>query len=295
MTSLADSLHLEPHPLGFREAQPKPTAQELAAFYNDKYYSDQSTFYYRELTEDEHLNKVIAPDEALTYAGNVSHKHVLEIGCGEGFFMERFHQHGWQVTGLDFTSDGVSHFHPHLAEHVVLGDIYDSLQSPTVTGQQYGLIACNHVIEHVSDPVKLLTLVKPLLAPGGVCRFVVPNDESAFHYAMVDKQLAPPDFWVALPDHLCYFNADSFQNLIRSSGFEVVDLLADFPIELFMWNPDTNYKRDDSKGKNCHLTRMAIENFIAKQGIDKLTAFRRGSAHAGIGRSLIAYCQLAGG
>ena len=53
-----------------------------------------------------------------------------------------------------------------------------------------------------------------------------------------------------------------------------------------------NYQADETRGKNCHFARVMVENMMTSASIQKLLAFRKGCAAAGIGRNLIVYCGL---
>jgi hypothetical protein len=121
---------------------------------------------------------------------------------------------------------------------------------------------------------------------------VVPNDNSYLQKEIVRQGFAKPDYWISDPEHQSYFNAESFRNVLEHSGFQIQSMLGDFPIDLFLFNPDSNYMLDGSKGKKCHFARVMVGNTIASQSIEKLIAFREGCAKAGIGRDLIAYCKI---
>ena len=73
--------------------------------------------------------------------------------------------------------------------------------------------------------------MKPLLTDRGVLIVTFPNDFSDIQKLSVDLE-KNNEYWVASPDHISYFNKDSFQNLAESLGFKVVLLFAEFPIEI---------------------------------------------------------------
>jgi len=273
---------------GYFEVVPRPTPDELAAYYRAQYYGGTPQ-YTRTYTPEELAHKTLAADEAARFAPPLG--ALLEVGFGEGFFLAGFRARGWRVRGLDFTDEGLRAFHPELAPDVALGDVFALLDGEIASGRHYELVACNNVLEHVLDPERLLRAMHALVAPGGVCRLQVPNDGSWLHCELVARGHADPAFWVHVPDHLNYFTPPSLQKLLARCGWAIVDVLGDFPIELFLLNPDSNYERDRSKGRNCHFARVAVERLLRDRSIDELIAFRRGCAHAGLGRNLIAYVR----
>lgn len=276
--------------LGYREISPKPSAEELGKYYNQKYFANPDTQYQPSYAPDELRHKYIRCREAEFFKPDV--KTVLDIGCGEGFTLDYFSKKGCKVKGLDYTLDGVNHFFPELKPYVHGGNLFEEIEKLTLNHETADLVICENVLEHVIDPIGLMTSIKKLMAPGSVCRLVVPNDFSLLQNHLVKVGLASADYWVAYPDHLNYFNLHSFKNLLKSFDFKIIEILTDFPIDLFLMNPDTNFKQTPSKGRNCHLTRVTFENMLADQSIKQLIDYRKGCAEAQIGRNLIAYCRI---
>lgn len=280
--------------LGFAEVEPKPTAEDLRAHYRARYFAaaESNNQYAHPYTDEELRHKSIVGREALLYVDQQA-SCVLELGVGEGFFLRHFDELGWEVHGVDFTDDGLRAHTPQLLGKVHIGDMFDYVDDLCRQGRRFDLIACNNILEHVIDPLAALKKIRSLLSPRGVCRIVVPNDGSWLQHEIVRRKYAQADFWVSPPEHLSYFTIDTLRRTLESEGFSVIDMLADFPIDLFLLNPDTNYMSDRSKGRNCHFVRTAFESSLAEIDFDKLIAFRRGCAQAGIGRNAIAYSRAA--
>jgi 2-polyprenyl-3-methyl-5-hydroxy-6-metoxy-1,4-benzoquinol methylase len=219
---------------------------------------------------------------------------MLEVGFGEGFFLDWFARRGWAVEGVDFTDDGLKAFFPELSERVRVGDAFSLLDAVIARGESYDLVVCNNVVEHVLDPQGLLQRLRRIVARGGMLRLAAPNDGSWLHHEIVERGMADPAFWVATPDHLSYFNTETLPRILTGNGWEVVELLGEFPIDLFLLDPDTAYTRDRGKGRGCHFARVAFEMGLWKRGsIEAVLDFRRGCAKAGVGRNLIAYARPA--
>lgn len=285
--------NLDRHELGYWRIQPSPTLEELRAFYLDKYYpkqeADQKVLQYAsdyDALELEH--KRIAGLEALRVLDRPPGT-LLEIGVGEGFFLDEFHRAGWTIQGVDFTSDAVDKWKPHLAGSVIAADIGAFLAARSAAGDRFDLIALNNVIEHVLDPVALMGQIRNLLAPGGVARVAMPNEASWIQSRAVALGHAEDQFWVMPPEHLNYFDIASGARLLQHCGFRIADLLADFPIDLFLLSKDTAYTLNRGIGRAAHEVRLRFETELARRSIDQLIAFRKGCATSGVGRNLIFY------
>ena len=73
-----------------------------------------------------------------------------------------------------------------------------------------------------------------------------------------------------------------------------MDLLGEFPIDIFLLNPDTNYVLDKKHGRKCHFARVAFELELAERSLGDFVVFRRACAEAGLGRNLVAYVRPSG-
>ena len=69
-------------------------------------------------------------------------------------------------------------------------------------------------------------------------------------------------------------------------------LLAELPIEIFLYHRESNYLKNRAVGFQSHRTRIEIKNMLAKRSIQELVAFREGCCRAGLGRVVTAYCSL---
>ncbi|HTK36458.1 MAG TPA: class I SAM-dependent methyltransferase [Caulobacteraceae bacterium] len=282
-------------PGGWFEIEPKPSAEALSAYYNDKYYGadDGRGQYAHAYTDEELEHKRLAAAEAEQVWGRPPGR-LLEVGFGEGFFLDWFAARGWRVEGIDFTDAGLRAFFPALVDRVTVGDAFALLDVVIARGEVYDLVVCNNVIEHVLDPQALLQRLRRIVAPDGMLRLAAPNDGSWLHQEVVARGLADPAFWVAVPDHLSYFDADTLPRALAANGWTVEELLGEFPIDLFLLDPDTAYTRDRSKGRGCHFARVAFEMGLWKRrSLQAVLEFRRGCARAGTGRNLIAYARPA--
>ena len=158
-------------PEGYFEISPRPSSEELAAYYRDKYFGsrDGRTPYAHGYTPEELAHKRLQPAETERVWGKAPGR-MLEVGVGEGFSLEYFLARGWDARGLDFTDDGVREFFPHLSERLVLGDAFTLLDQVIAGGETFDLVICNNVLEHVIDPMGLLDRLKAIVAPGGLAR-----------------------------------------------------------------------------------------------------------------------------
>jgi 2-polyprenyl-3-methyl-5-hydroxy-6-metoxy-1,4-benzoquinol methylase len=285
------SVGLVTHPDGWRTIEPKPSAEELKAFYSSQYFQQSHGLYTQAYSETEiaHrdllarlLLRALAEGRGRSAAGS----RLLEIGCGEGWLLAAARREGYDVEGLDFSDDGLKRFHPDLLDHVKIGDAFENLDRLIAAGAKVDACVMEHVLEHVRDPEPLLARLPHLLKPGGVVAITVPNDFSAVQMAARTAGHVDREFWVVPPQHLSYFNADNLPCFLRRMGFEVRLAYASFPIDLFLLHPGSNYIADPTAGKPAHRARMAIDLVIAERGLDAYLNLARALLTCGLGRSL---------
>jgi SAM-dependent methyltransferase len=88
---------------------------------------------------------------------------MLDVGCGSGGYSQLFFQAGAELVSLDLE------VHPALAPQVrrrlVLGDV----QSLPLSSEQFDVVFCASLIEHVANPGRLAQELYRVLRTGGWC------------------------------------------------------------------------------------------------------------------------------
>ncbi|MDH4480565.1 MAG: class I SAM-dependent methyltransferase [Rhodoferax sp.] len=136
---------------------------------------------------------------------------LLDVGCGDGAFLEAAQAAGWHVTGIDFDAKAVAAARLRGVQ-VICGDL-DVLKD-NAGGYEY--ITCSHVIEHVHNPSRLMSQMRVLLAPNGRLWLQTPNLESIGHsiFGVNWRDLDPPR-------HLCLFTPKCLRMLVNASGLHI--------------------------------------------------------------------------
>jgi len=280
---------------GYFEVIPKPTEEELKAYYQEKYYQDAHGNYEKNYEGSEKsyfYNKVYQKNYIIHKLCNRKNdKSILDIGCGEGFTLNYYKQKGWNVTGIDFSSFGIKANNPQLLPYFKQGNIFEEINKLIENNKEFNVVWLDNVLEHVIDPQKLIQQCYFLTKRGGVFVVEVPNDYSDFQKALLNSKVINKKYWEAYPDHLSYFSYSSLQNLCESIGWKTGKIISDFPIEWFLSNEKSNYI-NNKVGKEAHKSRVFIENFLhnnQEQNMDNLIDFYESMAKIGQGRQIIGF------
>jgi 2-polyprenyl-3-methyl-5-hydroxy-6-metoxy-1,4-benzoquinol methylase len=139
---------------------------------------------------------------------------LLDLGCGEGQFLEFARRAGWTVTGVDFDRKAVESARSRGLD-IRLGGV-DALGAD----ERFDGITMSHVIEHVHDPLATLAACRKLLEPGGWIWVQTPNIDALGHTAYRQN-------WRGLepPRHLVLFTPVSLGKALQDNGFTDVTTL----------------------------------------------------------------------
>jgi SAM-dependent methyltransferase len=278
------------HKDGWRSIEPAPTPEELKAFYSGAYFQDSHGTYAQAYSDEELKHRALLADLMLHALGEArgteARGGLLEIGCGEGWFLKAALAAGYEARGLEFSDYGLKRFNPALAHRVDFGDAFGALDRLIEARAQVDVCVMEHVLEHVADPQALLARLPAVLAPDGVVAITVPNDFSAVQLRARALGHLDRDFWVAPPQHLNYFNAENLPRLLERMGFEVLGGYASFPIDWFLFHPGSNYVRTPESGKAAHEARMALDLAMAEHGMAAFHGLAQALLACGAGRSI---------
>lgn len=142
-------------------------------------------------------------------------KTILEIGCGEGLFLQHALQQGHECVGLDFNRGAVEKARATLkAERIYAWTLEEfTAHFPNV---HFDAICLYHVLEHVERPLAFILQIKALLCERGLICFAVPNPQrfSLLH--------GPREPWDYPSHHLTRWTKKSVQALLHHAGLEPV-------------------------------------------------------------------------
>ncbi|HWA91630.1 MAG TPA: class I SAM-dependent methyltransferase [Rhizomicrobium sp.] len=287
--------HVEGHDIldcgtcGFKHAVPLPEPTALEREYRETYYADEKPTFLAHAGEDQDWAKLAQTDRLEIFEQHLpsSRRRLLDIGSGPGFFLQTAQARGWNVKGIEPSRQAAAHARG-LGVAVVEG-FFNEDTAPTLG--RFDVVHLNNVLEHIPDPIALLSLARGLLEPGGLVCVNVPNDFSPFQLA-ADAAAGTGEWWLAPPHHLNYFDFDSLSALLERLGFDALERTTSFPMEAFVMMGE-NYVGDGALGRACHAKRKRFDLALDAAGLKTARrAFYRALAEAGIGREAVVIARL---
>lgn len=202
---------------------PIPSEKQIANYYPEDYriYKDsvkvkkysaikkailKRKFNYKHLKQPV-LMKILAPILSLFFHRNSLRFSLpgrsLDIGCGNGYLLQKLSDIGWLAEGVEFNGHAVRNCRS-LGFTVHHGD----LSSAKFDDESFNLITTSHVIEHVPDPDGFLVEISRVLEPGGQLLIRTPNGK-----ALGRKWFGK--YWYAddVPRHLIIFTVTNLNAL----------------------------------------------------------------------------------
>lgn len=275
---------------GYYSVKDLPTTEELENFYSNKYYQDNVGNHLHQYSQEELTffeNKAKVAEYILR---DIKVQTLLDVGTGEGFFANYFYNQKWDVTTLDYSDYGIATHNPQIKHTILKDDIFKSIQNIIKKTHTYGIVNLSNVLEHVINPISLLSDLKYLLDENSFLRISVPNDFSNFQNFLMNEKYTT-NTWVKIPNHLHYFTFESLEKLLDSCGYDIHTSIGEFPIEVFLANEASNYAHDRTVGKSAHNARIKTDNFLFTQGINEYIDYFKSSAKIGFTRQVVIYAQ----
>ena len=149
---------------------------------------------------------------------SMSPRRVFELGCGNGSIANVLAQNGWEVFGVDPSSEGIAQANSRYPDlKLYEGSAYDDLSG------QYGrfpVVTSLEVVEHVYFPRRWAASLFALLEPGGTAIVSTPYHGYWKNLAIALTGKMDAHF-TALWDHghIKFWSIATLGELLREAGF----------------------------------------------------------------------------
>ena len=138
---------------------------------------------------------------------------LLDIGCGNGYFLSFMQKIGWRVSGVD-----IDHEAARLAREAYKIPVFvGTLDKAGFSDRSFDAVTMSHVIEHAPAPVDLLMESYRIISRGGYLCIATPNFKSLGHSIFRRN-------WFALdpPRHLYLWTPGALYKAVEKAGFRIL-------------------------------------------------------------------------
>ena len=179
-----------------------PREQELFDFYENSYVR---TNYFSSITIKRY-NELLDLFEKYRKTNNL-----LDVGSGNGFFLEIAKARGWNVYGTELTNQAVKE-----CENKGFQMKKGSLNEVDFKADQFDVITSFEVIEHINNPKEIVKEMHRILRTNGYIYITTPNFNSVLRYRLKSRYDV-----IEYPNHLCYYTKKTLRLLFMNAGFSV--------------------------------------------------------------------------
>jgi len=183
------------------------------SFVVDRLLSDNYANYYdqEDLAEWRRLGAVDKCSNILRLCGNIAHRNILEIGCGDGAILERLSTLGFgsSFTGLEISASAAERVQKRNVANLNV-QLFGGYEV-SFPEQYFDLAIMSHVIEHVEYPRKL---IREAARVAKVVFVEVPLE---------DNWRLSNDFVFDRVGHINFYNPKTIRHLVQSCGMTIMD------------------------------------------------------------------------
>jgi 2-polyprenyl-3-methyl-5-hydroxy-6-metoxy-1,4-benzoquinol methylase len=144
---------------------------------------------------------------------NPFEKTLIEIGGGNGFFLEEALGMGFKsVVEIEPSVNAYNSAKPNLRQYFIV----DMLKPGLIGDKVADIVVIFHVLDHLTDPADVLSLIYKMLKPGGSICIAVHNINSFSAKVLGSKS---PIFDV---EHTYLYSKKTIKKLLKDAGFKKV-------------------------------------------------------------------------
>jgi SAM-dependent methyltransferase len=183
---------------------------------------------------------------------------LLDVGCSIGLFLDLARERGWHGVGIELAPRARS-----LARERGLQVLDVPFAEAGFAPESFDAVALLSVLEHTTDPRRMLVECGRVLGPGGALYVIVPNVESLACRVLRERARTFDG-----RNHLVYFSRSTLTDLLDRMGFETahmttrVSSLVPVLTHLAYEEPYGEARTDDDR-----LTRWVAEHGSQVEGV----------------------------
>jgi len=206
---------------GLLVQNPQPSDDQLAAIYGANYFigSSENDRLAPHFDLVKRATAALQLDDIAAYlrklGPDAAHPSLLEVGCGRGNMLLEARNRGYEVYGLEFSTDAARVANRKLEADVVR---VGAIDKGTFPEQSFDVCILADVIEHVRDPAGFLQIISRLLKPGGIVFIATPSIESW------SARLLGWNWMEYKPEHLFFFDPGTIARLLENAGFGHIEI-----------------------------------------------------------------------
>ncbi len=186
----------------------------------------------------------------------ISKGRLLEIGSALGYFLEAARRRGWEVYGVEVSSGGVRHCKERYGIDAFCGEIKEA----GIPSGYFDCIVILHTLEHVYDPMEVISECYRVLRPGGLLVIEIPYLKS------VDDRGS--NVLDDIPMHLNFFTVETLEMLLNRAGFVCLEIAKGENLQVYAKRAVNSQSiNDKSKAVSVYERMLSTGEEFFKKGL----------------------------
>ena len=158
---------------------------------------------------------------------NLQGKKVVDIGCGGGILAESIAQSGADATGIDLSEKALKVAELHALE-VGANLTYRSISAEALAAEQpeqYDVVTCMEMLEHVPDPASVVQACAKLCKPGGTLFFSTLNrSPKSYLFAIIGAEYILKLLPKGTHEYAKFIKPSELVAFTRNAGLEMIGI-----------------------------------------------------------------------
>ncbi len=154
-------------------------------------------------------------------------KKVLDVGCGGGILAESLSKAGGIVTGIDLSNKALKVAELHQLESNTSVQ-YRSISAEDLAKQEpenYDVVTCMEMLEHVPDPSSVVQACATLCKPGGIIFFSTLNrNPKSYLFAIIGAEYILKLLPKGTHEYDKFIKPSELANFTRQAGLELLEI-----------------------------------------------------------------------
>jgi 2-polyprenyl-6-hydroxyphenyl methylase/3-demethylubiquinone-9 3-methyltransferase len=154
-------------------------------------------------------------------------KKVVDIGCGGGILAESIAQSGADATGIDLSEKALKVAELHALE-VGANLTYRSISAEALAAEQpeqYDVVTCMEMLEHVPDPASVVQACAKLCKPGGTLFFSTLNrNPKSYLFAIIGAEYILKLLPKGTHEYAKFIKPSELVAFTRNAGLEMIGI-----------------------------------------------------------------------
>jgi 2-polyprenyl-3-methyl-5-hydroxy-6-metoxy-1,4-benzoquinol methylase len=191
---------------------PRPAAREILQYYDQEYYGEGKQKFHPWI---EVFRIFFARQRVRRVKRFIAGKgQALDIGCGQGTFLNLLRKEGWEVFGTELSEKQAGR-----AMEAALPVSIGELREGQFPAESLDLVTLWQVIEHLFEPGAVIRCIRPMLKKRGIVAISTPNIDSLQAHVFKESW-----FHLDPPRHLYLFSLKTLEQLMAQEGFRLFHL-----------------------------------------------------------------------